>query len=213
LATPATRRSPDATLGAVVAHPIRCLALSILGEREASPSEIARECGLEVSKVGYHVTALVEAGLIEEVRHRQVRGAVEHFYRAIVRTHIDSEEEEQLSIEERKSFARTIWSMVTANASTALESGSMVERPEHHLTRVPVRLDEQGWADLAEAYQGLLDRIFEIHAESAERLGPQHDDPGIPVVAFQALFEMPPERNVSYENCFPNARPKDTDEE
>jgi DNA-binding transcriptional ArsR family regulator len=211
LASPAVRRSPDATLGAAVAHPVRCLALSILGDREASPSEIARECGLEVSKVGYHVTALVEAGLVEEVRHRQVRGAVEHFYRAVTRPHISSEEEEALSIEERKSFARTIWSMATANASTALESGALVERSDHHLTRVPVRLDERGWSDLAEAYQGLLDRIFEIQAESAERLGGQPDDPGIPVVAFQALFEMPPDRNATYEDFFPNAERQEPD--
>jgi hypothetical protein len=79
------RRSPDSTLGAVVAHPLRCRCLAILGERTASPAEIAREIHVEVSKVGYHVSALVKAGLLEEVGQRPVRGAVEHFYRAVVR--------------------------------------------------------------------------------------------------------------------------------
>ena len=158
-------------MGSVVAHPVRCLALSILGEREASPAQIARECGLEVSKVGYHVTALAEAGLVEEVRHRQVRGAVEHFYRAVARPQVTIEEYEDLAPEERQSFIRTIWSMATANATTALEDGSMVERADHHVTRVPVRVDEQGWKELTEAYMGLFERVYEIHAESAERLG------------------------------------------
>jgi DNA-binding transcriptional ArsR family regulator len=211
VATPILRRSPDSTLGAAVAHPVRCLALSILGEREASPAQIARECGLEVSKVGYHVTALVEAGLVEEVRHRQVRGAVEHFYRAVARPQVSIEEYEKLAPSERGSFIRTIWSMATANATTALEAGSMVERPDHHVTRVPVRVDEKGWEDLTEAYMELFERVYEIHAESAERLGERPDDPGIPAVSFQALFEMPPERNISYEECFPNATGPDSD--
>src|SRR5882757_1122555 len=111
----AIRRSPDATLGAAVAHPLRCRCLAILADRVASPAEMARELGLEVSKVGYHVTALAEAGLIEEVGQRPVRGAVEHFYRAVVRPITSAEEEANLSFEERMSFARTIWSLITAN--------------------------------------------------------------------------------------------------
>jgi hypothetical protein len=166
---------------------------------------------LEVSKVGYHVTALAEAGLVEEVRHRQVRGAVEHFYRAVTRPQVPIDDYAKLSLEERLSFIRTIWSMATANATTALEAGSMVERPDHHVTRVPVRVDEQGWEELTTAYMELFERIYKIHAESAERLGPKPDDPGIPVVAFQALFEMPPDRNATYETFFPNAERRDTD--
>src|ERR1700755_1858647 len=92
----ATRRSPEATLGATVAHPMRCRCLAILADRVASPAEIARQLGLEVSNVGYHVSALAEAGLIEEVGQRPVRGAVEHFYRAIVRPITPTAEEEKL---------------------------------------------------------------------------------------------------------------------
>src|SRR6201985_3480084 len=99
MATAATRRSPDATLGATVAHPLRCRCLTILADRVASPAEIARELGLEVSNVGYHVGALADAVLIEEVGQRPVRGAVEHFYRAVVRPITSSEDEEELSIE------------------------------------------------------------------------------------------------------------------
>src|SRR6201989_792642 len=119
----ATRRSPEATLGATVAHPMRCRCLAILADRVARPAEIARELGLEVSNVGYHVSALAEAGLIEEVGQRPVRGAVEHFYRAIMRPISSDEEQEDLTYPERNSFARTIWSLITANATTALAAG------------------------------------------------------------------------------------------
>jgi DNA-binding transcriptional ArsR family regulator len=183
------RRSPEATLGAVVAHPIRCHCMAILGERSASPAEIGRQLGLEVSKVGYHVTALAEAGLIEEIGQRPVRGAVEHFYRAVVRPITSADEEAELTHEERTSFARTIWSLITANATTALEAGTLVERPDHHLTRVPLQVDEQGWSEMGEAYMELYERVYEIQAGSAERLGAHPDDPSISVLSVLTFFE------------------------
>jgi len=188
-----TRRSPDATLGAVVAHPLRCRCLAILAERAASPSELARQLDLGVSKVGYHVNALQEAGLIEEVGQRPVRGTVEHFYRAVVRPIALIEEETEMSPEKRLSFARTIWSLITANATMAVEAGTLVKRPDHHLTRVPVRVDEQGWGELADAYMELYERVYEIQAGSAERLGEDPEDPGIPALSVLAFFETPEE--------------------
>lgn len=187
--TAAIRRSPDATLGAAVAHPLRCRCLTILADRVASPAEIARELGLEVSNVGYHVSALAEAGLIEEVGQRPVRGAVEHFYRAVVRPITSAQDEEELSLDKRLSFARTIWSLITANATTAIQSGILVERPEHHLTRVPLRVDEQGWSELVEAYMELYERVYEIQTSSAKRLGETPDDPGISALSVLAFFE------------------------
>jgi DNA-binding transcriptional ArsR family regulator len=185
------RRSPDSTLGAVVAHPLRCRCLAILGERVASPAEIAREIHVEVSKVGYHVTALAKAGLLEEVGQRPVRGAVEHFYRAVARPITLTEDEAELSIEQRASFARTIWSLITANATTALEAGTLVERADHHLTRVPLRVDEQGWTELAAAYMELYERVYEIQTDAAERLGQDPEDSGISVLSVLAFFETP----------------------
>jgi DNA-binding transcriptional ArsR family regulator len=189
MAVIARRRSPEATLGATVAHPLRCHCLAILADRVASPAEIARELGLEVSNVGYHVTALAEAGLIEEVGRRPVRGAVEHFYKAVVRPITSDEEEEDLTYEERMSFARTIWSLIAANATTALEAGTLVERTDHHLTRLPLRVDEQGWSEMSDAYMELYERVYEIQAGSAERLGADPDDPGISILSVLAFFE------------------------
>jgi DNA-binding transcriptional ArsR family regulator len=189
--TAATRRSPDATLGATVAHPLRCRCLAILADRVASPAEIARELKLEVTSVGYHVGALSDAGLIEEVGQRPVRGAVEHFYRAVVRPITSADEEAATDLAKRKSFARTTWSIIAANATTALAAGTLIERPEHHLTRVPLRVDEQGWDEMAEAYMELYERVYAIQADAAERLGEAPDEPGISVLSVLAFFETP----------------------
>jgi DNA-binding transcriptional ArsR family regulator len=179
------------TLAEAVTHPLRSKCLTILADREASPAEIARELGKEVGTVGYHVRALAKADLVEEVRNRQVRGAVEHYYRAVVRPHISVEEEAELAPAERKVFAETALSIFAANASHALETGTLFKRPDHYLTRVPMRVDERGWEDLNVAYAEMLERVFAIQEESAGRLGDQPDDPGIPTISFMTFFEMP----------------------
>jgi DNA-binding transcriptional ArsR family regulator len=168
---------------------MRCRCLAILADRVASPAEIARQLGLEVSNVGYHVSALAEAGLIEEVGRRPVRGAVEHFYRATLRPISDDQETAELTHAERTSFARTIWSLITANATTAITAGTMADRTDMHLTRVPLRVDEQGWSEITEAYMALYERVYDIQADAARRLGETPDDPGMSILSVLACFE------------------------
>jgi DNA-binding transcriptional ArsR family regulator len=187
------RKKTRTALADAIAHPLRSKCLTILADRVASPAEIARELRVEVGSVGYHVRSLYEAGLVEEVSNRPVRGAVEHFYRAVVRPHISTEEEAELTPAERDVFAETALSIFAANASDALAAGSLTDRPDHYLTRVPMRVDEQGWRDLGEAYAEMFERVYEIQGESAVRLG-RGDDPGIPTISFLSFFEMPPGR-------------------
>jgi predicted ArsR family transcriptional regulator len=68
-------------------HPLRVSILEVLslddGARILSPKELSQELQAPLSTVNYHVTELRKAGLIEIVGEQQVRGAVEHFYRAV----------------------------------------------------------------------------------------------------------------------------------
>ena len=177
-------------LAAACAHPIRTRALAILGERVASPAEVARELQLDVSNVGYHFNALAEAELIEEVGQRQVRGAVEHFYRARELPFLSDDQEAQLSAADKRTFAETVLSLYVGNAASALDAGTLVARRDHHLTRLAADLDEQGWADAAAAYWTLYERIDEITKESAERLGASGEEP-IRTISYLSLFESP----------------------
>lgn len=71
-------------LARATAHPLRVSILEILGidgGRILSPSDLSKELQIPLSNTNYHVTELSNAGLIELVRERQVRGATEHFYR------------------------------------------------------------------------------------------------------------------------------------
>lgn len=185
------RKRLETTLASAVAHPVRSKCLVILAEREASPAEIARGLHLDVTKCGYHVNALAEANLIEETRNRPVRGAIEHFYRAIVLPRIDPEHERELPEEDRRTYAESVWSIVAANATQSLDAGVYLRREDHHLTRFAFNVDEQGWADAATAYLELEQRIFEIQREAADRMGDSDEKP-LRAVSFQSLFEVPP---------------------
>jgi hypothetical protein len=65
-------------------HPLRVSILEVFGidgGRTLSPKDLSLELQAPLSTVNYHVTELANAGLLELHRERQVRGAVEHFYR------------------------------------------------------------------------------------------------------------------------------------
>jgi len=178
----------NAALGAIVAHPIRCRLLTIFAERSASPTELAQDLGIPVGDVSYHVRTLREAGVIELVAERPVRGSTEHFYRASFKPYLDIDGYESMSVEDRVNFGRTIFQIAAADASVALESGKFVERIDHHVTRVPFAVDEAGWKQLAQLFQSTLERVFEIQSESDARLAKSGEEP-IYGTAFQSLFE------------------------
>jgi DNA-binding transcriptional ArsR family regulator len=181
----------DAALGAIVAHPVRCRLIAIFADHVASPNEVAQELGMPVGDVSYHVRTLKDAGIIELVEERPVRGSTEHFYRAVINNIVLGEKDyEGLSLEQRVAFARQAFQLATAEASFSLETGKFGERANHHIARMPFSVDEQAWNELSELHRETLDRIIEICAESNVRTVGS-EEPRIPGIAFAALFEMP----------------------
>jgi DNA-binding transcriptional ArsR family regulator len=190
------RGVPDAALGAIVAHPVRCRLMAIFADRVASPNEIAQELGMPVGDVSYHVRTLKDAGMIELVEERPVRGSTEHFYRAMTKDIVVTDEDyKNLSIEERVAFARLTFQVATAEASYSLETRKFGERHNHHIGRMPFSVDERAWNELSELHREMLDRIIEICGESDVRLAGS-EEPRISGVAFAALFEMPPRERI-----------------
>lgn len=67
-------------------HPLRVSILEVLGidgGRTLSPTDLSLELRAPLSTVNYHVTELRESDLVRVVDEQQVRGAIEHFYRAV----------------------------------------------------------------------------------------------------------------------------------
>jgi DNA-binding transcriptional ArsR family regulator len=161
-----------------------------LAERVASPRELAEELGEDLSNVSYHVRVLSELGLIELVREESVRGAVAHYYKAVERPLLGSEEWERLSPEVRKAISVYGWDALIKDAGKAIEKGTFDNRSDRHLTRTSLLLDSEGFHRLSKAMDGLLEMILEEQAASAARREKTGEAP-IHATAATVLFAMP----------------------
>jgi DNA-binding transcriptional ArsR family regulator len=188
-----TATSMETTLAAIVAHPTRARAFTILTERTASPVEIAQEIGKDVGHVGYHVRKLLQLNLVELVDERPVRGAVEHFYRAIERPVVSEEEFASLSVAEREVFTRYIVQRLVADIARAMDQHVFDARANHVITRTPMLVDEDGFQELSDLHTEVLERTMEIQARSAERMTGS-DEEGIPTISSSMFFEVPERR-------------------
>ncbi len=176
----------------VLAHPIRCRALTILADREASPVEIGRELGIEASHVAYHVRVLHESELIYLTEETPRRGSIEHRYRAVFHT-LSDEQYAEMTAEERGGYSRNIFCLAAADASCSFSGGSFAERADHHISRTAVQVDEEGWDELREQYAEHLKEIERIKGVAKERLA-ETGMRGTSAIAFNTFFELPLER-------------------
>jgi DNA-binding transcriptional ArsR family regulator len=174
-----------------ITHPIRLQALTIFTERVASPAEIARDLGEQVGNVSYHVRELEKLGMIELVRTRKVRGAVEHFYRASVLPYFDEEEWAALPPDERGTATLHALRQVFGDVLGAMEAGTFDARPERCLVRIPGLVDELGWTELNALHAEATERTFEILARSAERMVENPEAEQIPATSVMIFFERP----------------------
>jgi DNA-binding transcriptional ArsR family regulator len=188
----------DPRLVKAMGHPVRNDALSILNERVASPNEISKELGESVGHVSYHIKVLKECECIELVDTAPRRGAMEHYYRATSRAFLTDDEWARLPESIRPGMSASLLQTVMTDASEALQSGSLDRRQDRHMSWTPMIVDEPGWEEIAESLAGVLGRVIEIQAESAERLA-EADEEGVPVTVTMLAFEAagPQRKRVS----------------
>ena len=171
-----------------LAHPIRMRALIILNERVASPSEIANELEESLGVVSYHMRTLEQLGCIELVRRAQRRGAVEHYYRALVRPWVTDEELGDMPAPLRRGLSAAIFKHLIEDVAVA-SKGDGLARSDHHMMRTPVLLDQTAWDELKEKIVELVERALELQAETMSRVIASGDDDSIAAILGVQLFE------------------------
>jgi DNA-binding transcriptional ArsR family regulator len=80
-----TSKPSEARWAKAISHPLRAAILERLARGVATPGELAAQLGAPLGVVSYHVRMLRDYGMVELVRTEPKRGALQHFYRAIVR--------------------------------------------------------------------------------------------------------------------------------
>jgi DNA-binding transcriptional ArsR family regulator len=183
-------KTSSAEMAKALAHPLRLEVLRVLGERIASPNELARELKVDLSSVSYHVKVLREFGCIELVKTEPRRGATEHFYRRTRRGHIDDTDWDELSLPEREGVSDLISQSILVNLLGAQQAKTLDARKDRHLSWLPMNLDEQGFGELGSLLTATLEASFEIQAAAAARLAAA-DEAGKPAVVGLMGFEAP----------------------
>ncbi len=179
----------DERLAAALSHPTRSQALNILSERVASPKEISDEIDIDVSLVSHHVHKLVELDCAEEVYTKPRRGATEHFYRATVRHFFDADAWTAVPEGQRLEIVNGILSLVSRDLSAGLLAGTL-HADDNHLSRTPMKVDQQGWEEVLAVLEETLERLLQIREQAAVRIAETGVEPIHASVSI-LQFELP----------------------
>src|SRR3954470_13123041 len=160
--------TPEARIAKALAHPLRARILERLGEREASPGELADALGEPLGVVSYHLRMLREYHCVELVRTVPRRGALQHFYRATARPRLDHEQWRNLPAALRGELADGTIGAIVEDLTRAADAGTLADG-ETVLSRVPLELDARGRQKLHRLLARTLEQVDAIAAESATR--------------------------------------------
>jgi DNA-binding transcriptional ArsR family regulator len=182
----------DPRIAKALSHPMRARILGILDERVASPNEIADMIDERLPNVSYHVRALLDLGCIELVDTAQRRGAIEHYYKAVVRPFFSDRDWKRLPRSGRQAISDVALKVVWEDVSAAMKAGTFDSRSDRHLSHNDITLDEQGWREVRDILAGMLDEVNKIEAASASRLKQSGED-GVATTVVAMQFESPGE--------------------
>jgi DNA-binding transcriptional ArsR family regulator len=170
---------------------MRARILVILNERVASPNEIAERIEERLPNVSYHVRALLDLGCIELVDTAQRRGAIEHYYKAVVRPSFSDADWKRIPRSGRETISDTALRVIWEDVAQAVTAGTFDTRTDRYLTHSPMVLDEEGWSDLRRVLSETFAEVEKIEAQSSRRLK-RSDEPGVPTRVVLMQFESPP---------------------
>jgi len=160
-----------------LAHPLRIRILAMLADRSASPVQLASKLDATLGTVAYHVRTLHSLGLVELVDTRQRRGATEHYYRAREHPRFPDDAWSGLAPVAKQRMLNAMLQQVGEYVTGAAASGGF-DRPEAHMTRNGMRLDERGFKQLAATTRKWLREAERIEEAAAKRLDAASDNDG-----------------------------------
>lgn len=199
-----SRNSPASRLPALVDprlvkaldHVLRQHILLAMIQGEASPNVLSKALGEGLSQVSYHVKVLRDDcdGLIEETRTVPRRGALEHYYRANVKTLLPAKAWRRLRKGMRAVVGAGLASDLFNDLAESLKAGKL-QGAHDHITRTPLVLDPEGQRKVKAIAQRATMEVEDEQRKSARRVEKANGD-GAKVVgytfallAFEAAWE------------------------
>lgn len=173
-----------------ISHPIRIRLLAMLDEEPASPVILASKLEQPLGTIAYHVRTLYDLGLLKLVSTRQRRGATEHYYKTTGHPTSSAEAWEGLDAISKQRLLTALIAKATDYATRSAAAGGF-DTQEAHISTEALRLDRQGWEELAQETRRWLARAQEIERDVATRAS-EDADAAIPVGLTLMLFQALP---------------------
>jgi DNA-binding transcriptional ArsR family regulator len=152
-----------------LAHPLRWRMLELMTERgESSPVELARMLDQPLATVSHHMRVLRDAQCVALTRTQQRRGAIEHYYRALVPAFFDDAMWERVPAVLRRSLSGQTFRRLVDEAADAGAHGAF-DAPGSNLSRMLVELDDVGWTEVVDLLADVLRRAQAIQERSDAR--------------------------------------------
>jgi DNA-binding transcriptional ArsR family regulator len=153
-----------------LANSMRVQILTILNERANSTTGLARELGVEPGEIAYDVEVLRDLALIEVVGEKKRRGAIEVFYKATSRAHLDELEWPTVPDPVKGGLRASLLQTLMADAIAAIDEETYDSLEEAHMSWTPLIVDGPGWEELVEILRIALEGVLNVSKSSAERL-------------------------------------------
>lgn len=185
-----------------MAHPLRAQILAYLTEHPvSSPAEMERagvgeKDGAELSHISYHTRVLEELALVELVKTEPVRGALEHFYRAISRMFLDVEAWKKLPREMKTAISVKAVEEGFDRVSDAVAMGTFDSRDERTVINLGLLLDEAGFVAASQKLDEVMEWLQTESAAAIQRADGNQDDLLYASVNL-FMYESPPKQRPS----------------
>src|SRR3954471_16482099 len=179
----------DPRLVKSVAHPLRVKILEALTDHVASPNTLAERLKSDLSGVAYHTRELDRLGALELVDTGQVRGAIEHFYKATPRAFVGAPQWRRVPQSLLGGVSAATLQTFLDKAIAALEAGTLDGRADTVFRWMPLSLDEEGWKEVVAIMEEATKLVLDAHLRSQDRINENGGKKVVSAVVGQAAFE------------------------
>lgn len=185
-------------------HVLRQHILLAAIQGEVSPKELAKLLDEPLGHVSYHVKVLRDDcdGMLEEARTEPRRGAVEHYYRASVKTLMPAKAWRKLKSSLRAVVGAGQASDLFNDLAGALKAGKL-QGAHDHVIRTPLVLDAEGQRNVKAIAERATREVEKEQGAAAQRLAKANGNGGATGCTFALLaFE------AAWKPVDPHAEPK-----
>lgn len=179
----------DQRLVRSLAHPLRIRILEALTDHVASPNALAEKLESDLSGVAYHTRELDRLGALELVDTGQVRGAIEHFYKATPQAFVGDPQWRKVPPSLLGGVSAATLQTFLDKAIGALEAGTLDGRSDTIFRWMPISLDEEGWKEVVAIMEEATKLMLAAHLRSQDRLCENGGKNAVSAVVGQAAFE------------------------